>query len=51
MVSSRHDRAGEMVAMIHVLVLPPRESSSSLVSLLSLLVHWENGVNKVSPMG
>jgi len=39
MVSSRQARAGEMVAIMHVFVFPPSESSRSLVSLLSLIDH------------
>ena len=35
-VSSWQCVVGAMVAMMHVLVLPPSESRSSLVSLLSL---------------
>ena len=36
-ITSKLQRAGEMVAIMEVFVLPPRESCNSLVSLLSLL--------------
>lgn len=36
-VTSKLQRAGEIVAMMEVFVRPPRESCSSLVNLLSLL--------------
>ena len=38
--TSKLQAAGEMVAMMDVFVLPPRESCNSLVSLLSLYGTW-----------
>lgn len=39
MVSSRFSREGDIVAMMHVFVLPPSESCNNRVSFDSLLSH------------